>query len=81
MIIPFCKDCEREGKSQPRIYDQGGISTCMFVDSYWENGIYHSHDPNKHTARFSCNNGHSWVDWYYARCPAGDYPVKEKNAS
>lgn len=76
-MSPFCKECQTAGLKQGRIYTEGGSVTCMDWTPYWEEGVYHSHDPNKHEEGYSCSNGHTWVESRYASCPAKDYP-KEK---
>lgn len=38
-----------------------------------ENGVEHSHDPNRRTPYYRCANGHHWGDetkWYFKPCPA-----------
>jgi len=45
----------------------------MYCTPYYENGVYHNHDPNRHSTSYECSNGH-WVGISsYVSCPAGDY--------
>ncbi len=69
----ICEQCKAEGKTS-RVRGGYGISTCMGVDSYYdEKGHYHRHDPNSTGTQYSCSNGHSWSKTTYHECPSCDY--------
>lgn len=63
-----CEKCVAEGK-RSTVTDHGGITTCMGTHAYYdEDGEYHFHDPNGHSANFQCSNGHRWSVTTYPRC-------------
>ena len=73
MICPFC---EKEGRKSV-LQAQPGSSTLMSYNPFYdEDGNFHSHDPNTHTARYLCSNGHQYVDKEIRGCPSCDYGRK-----
>jgi len=66
MLCPVCKDTDH------RLYDRGSTSTAMWSAPYWENGVYHSHDGNRHSSSYRCSNGHLVNLSSVGGCPAGD---------
>lgn len=67
----ICAQCKIEDKKS-RVYDNGMTSTAMYIISYYdENGVYHHHDLNTHTASFTCSNGHSWSESRKSKCHCG----------
>lgn len=45
-----------------------------------ENGVEHSHDPNRRTPYYGCANGHHWSDEtrrYFMPCPACGKTVED----
>ncbi len=63
-----CPECDAT-----RVYDLGGRSTLIAFCPYYENGIYHSHDPNINSNMYRCSNGHMFEIKSYTRCPSCDY--------
>jgi hypothetical protein len=65
----ICEQCKAEGKKS-KVYVGSTASTCMGGGGayYDEDGQYHYYDPNYHTTRYSCSNGHAWVE---ERGPSG----------
>ncbi len=65
----FCPMCSKEGKKS-RI-TCGNISVmCMGSLPYYDDeGEYHDHDPNTHSAYFYCSNDHKWVECSTQPCP------------
>jgi hypothetical protein len=56
----ICETCATEG--QKSIVTSGGACTTLmgFQSYYDEEGVFHSHDPNRTTADFRCSRGHAW---------------------
>lgn len=69
-----CPVCVEQGLTSVVHVPQGGYSTLMAGVSYYDKeGAYHHHDPNSHTATYSCSNGHRWRRVTYNRCLNCDY--------
>ncbi len=57
------------------VTSSGGFTTLMGWSPYYdEDGQYHSHDPNTHSASFHCSNGHDWQTSARPECEQEDYP-------
>jgi hypothetical protein len=64
-----CPTCEAAGQKS-RVYPGMTSTTCMGSQRYWdEEGVYHCHDPNTTSQRFSCSNGHVWGKSTTYECP------------
>ncbi len=69
-----CPECI-ETDQQSNVYPGSTTVTLMGYQTYYdEDGVYHHHDPNRHTTGYSCSNGHQWQKSVAPQCPAGDYP-------
>lgn len=52
--------CKNNGIGH-KVIDVESTSTLMGWSPFYDNkGHYHKHDPNIHTAYYSCSNMHSW---------------------
>ena len=70
MKCPTCADTDH------KLYGAFcGCRTLMGWQSYYHNGVYHSHDPNYTTCDVHCSNGHYWTVKIWSGCPdkACDY--------
>jgi hypothetical protein len=65
--INFCPRCEEEKKEHVLRY-RGTSSTLMSGDRFAKNGVWHTHDPNRHTSAYACSNGHVIEITYYRVC-------------
>lgn len=66
-----CPECEKAG-TRSTVYGGGhGTVTCMGWEPFWdEDGTYHNHDPNFHSANYRCSLAHEWHRSWRAKCPA-----------
>ena len=65
-----CKECKATGEKST-VIDAGTETTCAGWFPYFdEQGRRHSHDPNRHSTRYNCSQGHWWDVTTYARCKA-----------
>ena len=65
-----CPTCVEEGEKS-QVYLGGTCTTSMGYSSYYdEGGIFHSHDPNKQTTKYSCSRRHKWSKSSTFPCPA-----------
>ena len=68
----ICEQCIKEDRKSI-VYDLGGTVTMLAHRPHWdENGVRHSHNPNYHTMRYRCSNGHEWSISKRDHCPAHD---------
>lgn len=72
MLCPVCQHNDH------RLYDRGGTSTAMSSSPYYENGVYHFHDSNRHGTTYECSNGHLVLVSSRSACPAGDVEAKQE---
>ncbi len=55
-----CPECVKEGKTSRLYSEQGGATTDMAWECYYdEKGRYHMHNPNSKSWFYKCSNGHS----------------------
>lgn len=66
--INTCPRCEEEKKEYILRYE-GTSSTLMSGDRFAKNGVWHTHDPNRHCSTYRCSNGHVIEITYYRICP------------
>lgn len=73
-----CPACVELGYLSKLYMDSGSFTTLMGWSSYYdEDGIYHSHDPNRHSTGGRCSQDHQIYWSSYSKCPAGDYERDE----
>ena len=63
-----CPECDAT-----RVYDLGSRSTLMGFTDYYENGLFHSHNPNIITNLYKCSNGHVFEIKYRTKCCSCDF--------
>lgn len=51
----------------------------MSCTPYWEDGVYHVHDINRHETKYYCSNNHQWVERNYRKCPGCDFQQAPSN--
>lgn len=75
MPAPRCAECEKSGQTPRQIYPLGSRSTLLGGNfSYYEDGEFHSHDPNAVTTGYRCSRGHEWSETSHRPCPTcGDW--------
>lgn len=65
-----CPTCVTEGK-RSRVTPHGRVTTAAAGRTYYdEDGVLHSHDPNRTDSNYSCTYGHRWTTRTYRTCPA-----------
>ena len=68
-----CPECVQEGRKS-KVYPGVTSVTAMSWGRYYdENGLLHSHDPNRHSVNYSCSNGHKWGESKLVKCPSCTY--------
>ena len=68
-----CPECVEQGLKS-KVFGGTGYVTCLAYKPYYdEDGVFHSHDPNQHTQRMSCSNGHGWTETSQMSCPNCDW--------
>lgn len=62
------------------VHSQGTTATCLGFRPYHdEDGVYHSHDPNRRTTYYLCTNDHSFQKIHYPPCPScGEVKAPDK---
>lgn len=45
----------------------------MSGDRFAKNGVWHTHDPNRHVSAYKCSNGHVIEITYYRVCDICGY--------
>lgn len=68
----ICPQCEKQNQTS-RVEHRGTVETAMNVDSYWENGARHIHNPNCRIYRYYCSKGHKFEYECYQKCPSCGY--------
>jgi hypothetical protein len=72
-----CPLCVEQGL-RSTVRSLGATVTLLGHRPWWdEDGVYHSHDPNRHTMEFCCSKEHIWRSVSHLPCPAGDYGGEE----
>jgi hypothetical protein len=72
VICPVCK----EQGSTSTVRGCGTEVTCLGYFPYHdEAGVYHSHNPNRHTTMHRCSLGHLFEIYFYLPCPSCGYEV------
>ncbi len=67
----ICHECQAAGEKST-VRDLGGSVTCLGWSAHYdEEGVRHSHDPNRHTSGYECSRGHRWERRWYPRCHCG----------
>lgn len=67
-----CHECVESGQKS-EVYPGSGSVTCLGWQPYYDkDGVYHSHDPNWHSIRYTCSQGHSWGESRRNPCPSED---------
>lgn len=67
----ICQTCVSENKKST-IQEGYTTSTCAGGGFFYdENGKKHYHDPNTHTTRYCCSNGHKWSEKVEGSCWCG----------
>lgn len=73
-----CAECVAEGE-RSTITPLGGYTNLLgWSPFYDEDGVYHSHDPNKHVSMYHCSRGHMWEKVTYAACGSCDYAKRRE---
>ena len=68
-----CPECVKDGE-RSIVRDLGGSTTLLGWSPFWdEDGVHHSHDPNRHSNQYSCSRGHTWTEGFYPQCANCDY--------
>lgn len=68
-----CPICEKNN-IQHRLSDDGRIKTLLGGDfNYYEDGVFHCHDPNTCKTGYKCSNGHVFVETSIQKCPSCDF--------
>lgn len=66
-------------KKRSRVMTHGGTCTLLGYSPYYdEDGMYHIHDPNWRSNRYTCSNGHEWhISRRYKclNCDFGKYDI------
>ena len=63
-----CPICDEAGVHS-QVTVEPGEQTCVgWFPFFYEEGRFHSHDPNRYTERYSCSEGHHWSSCFYKRC-------------
>lgn len=76
-VVVRCPQCVAAG-ARSTVRTSGVSRTLACSQEYWdEDGRYHSHDPNRHTTRWFCSNGHVWAVNSYPVCPSCGWQFKE----
>lgn len=69
-----CPACEAEGKKSSIQMAGGGTITDMCGHYFYdEDGVRHSHDPNRLCESGKCSNGHSLIVIHGNKCPHCDF--------
>lgn len=69
--VGFCPVCRERGLKS-MVYPQGGSVTLMNCPSFYdEDGKYHAHDSNTHSAAYTCSLGHAWERNFSGECWCG----------
>lgn len=67
-----CAVCVKAG-DRSRVWPLGRSVTLMgWSEHYDEMGIFHSHDPNRHSSAYVCSKGHHWTVSGIPACPADE---------
>lgn len=67
VICPVCAAANQRST----VWSGGTGTTCAGFTPYWDDqGVYHSHDTNRHRTRYNCSNGHVWTREWYRKCPS-----------
>lgn len=65
-----CPTCRQENETS-QVEELGATTTLLgFFAHYDENGVRHSHDPNKITIAYRCTRGHAWQVDGLRPCPS-----------
>jgi hypothetical protein len=68
-----CPRCVEEGRTS-KVYSEGGRTTLRGYTPYYdEDGVYHSHNPNRITTSYRCSNDHKWRVCGRTSCPSCDF--------
>lgn len=55
-----CPECAGQGVKS-KVYPGMSTVTAMYYPPFYdEDGVYHHHDSNRTTTRYSCSEGHEW---------------------
>lgn len=66
----ICPKCKEQGKKSC-VYGGTSFVTCAYYQPYYdEEGVYHSHDGNRHTTSYTCSNGHKITISGTGKCPS-----------
>lgn len=78
-----CLECVLEGE-RSTVTPGSTETTLLSHNTYYdEDGVYHDHDPNRHTTPYRCSRGHNWLKTGYKTCPNCGYnrdPLAEAKA-
>ena len=66
-----CPVCVKEDK-RSKVYGGVGMTTAAYYEPFYdEDGEYHHHDSNAHTAQYRCSNGHKFTVTTRGKCWCG----------
>lgn len=65
-----CPICEKQELSSKYYFSHNTIGATLLssIDYYDEKGRFHYHDPNIHTVRSECSNGHKFIHRRMRNC-------------
>jgi hypothetical protein len=72
--VMTCPHCDENCGSSKVTAEIGEGTTMGWFPFYDEQGLYHSHDPNKYIIHYSCTNQHYWTEQKKLSCPNCSYP-------
>lgn len=64
-----CQECEAAGKASKVSIRNLPVTDRAWRSFYDEDGRLHRHNPNYHSQRLTCSNGHSWAVRFSNFCP------------
>lgn len=68
-----CPQCAFDGEKSTLRIDGSSCTLMGYSSFYDEDGIYHSHDPNRITSGYLCSRGHRIVETGFRICPNCEY--------